>query len=237
MTTQDPLYTDPPKHGNLARRIISAAVLIPPVIGCVYVGGFLYTALVFLLCVICAYEWYSITLYTQTLPTRCLAKHWQIKGAFYIAVCGAALIELRQLPDGIFHCIFLAVTVWGTDIGAMAAGKIIGGKKLCPSISPNKTWAGLFGGMALSVLAAYMLQLYMYGSLFSVGMTLALAAAITIVAQSGDLFESRLKRVFGAKDSGAIIPGHGGALDRVDGLLPAALFYLIIALIAGTVSS
>jgi phosphatidate cytidylyltransferase len=124
--------------------------------------------------------------------------------------------------------VWLLLVVWTTDIGAYFAGRSIGGPKLAPRISPGKTWAGLVGGMAAAGLVGGLLT-----ALAGAGFWLAagLGALLAAVAQAGDLFESRLKRHAGVKDSGHLIPGHGGLLDRIDGLVFAApTFALVVAL-------
>jgi len=110
--------------------------------------------------------------------------------------------------------------VWSTDIGGYVAGRTIGGPKLAPRISPNKTWSGFAGAIVGAVIFGGLVAL-----LFGAEMPLlagAFAGVLAIVAQMGDLFESAIKRKFGVKDSGRLIPGHGGMLDRVDGLIAAA---------------
>lgn len=230
MTATNPLYTPPPSAGNLRKRIISAIILIPPILACVYIGGYIYIMLMCALLAVCAFEWFGITQHPLVLSSRLSTKQWQLVGALYLAACTSAIILLRDTDSGLFHCLFVAFTVWGTDIGAMFAGKAIGGPKLCPTVSPNKTWAGLLGGAFTSAMAAVGLFYAVDVPILSLPLSLALAISITVISQAGDLFESRLKRVFGVKDSGALIPGHGGALDRVDGLLPASLFYYIVIL-------
>jgi phosphatidate cytidylyltransferase len=126
----------------------------------------------------------------------------------------------------------MVAAVAATDIGAYAAGRALGGARLLPRVSPNKTWAGLFGGVTCAVLvggaAGILLGLPRLWPL-------ALAsAAVALVAQTGDLFESRVKRQFGVKDAGGIIPGHGGLLDRVDGHLAAALAVAGVTWIGGS---
>ncbi len=114
-------------------------------------------------------------------------------------------------------------TVVVSDAGAYYSGRLIGGKKIWPAVSPNKTWAGTLGGLALAM--AWSL---LYGGVWgaaSPGAWLALGAALNIAVQLGDFYESALKRAAGVKDSGALLPGHGGILDRIDGLLPATLVY------------
>jgi phosphatidate cytidylyltransferase len=116
---------------------------------------------------------------------------------------------------------YLLLTVWGADIGAFAAGKLIGGAKLVPSISPSKTWAGLFGGIVLASVMGYFTSLFLGARHPAVA--LILSAILACVAQLGDLFESYFKRRCGVKESGDLIPGHGGVLDRIDGLVFAAI--------------
>lgn len=142
-------------------------------------------------------------------------------GPLYVAVPCLAVLVLRR-DFGFVSTAWLFVMVWATDTGAYAFGKTIGGPKLAPRISPNKTWAGLAGGMicaaavgaaaaALGIVAdARILPLALFG------------AGLAVVAQVGDLFESAVKRCVGAKDSSRLIPGHGGVLDRVDGVMTAA---------------
>ena len=117
--------------------------------------------------------------------------------------------------------LYLLVTVWATDIGAYVAGRLIGGPKLAPVISPNKTWAGLLGGMLLAALCGYAFSLYRdAGTPWFAG---ACALPLALLAQIGDLVESAVKRKCNVKDSGHLIPGHGGVLDRIDGLVFAAM--------------
>jgi len=153
---------------------------------------------------------------------RRLRPGWVAAGVVYISVPVVALVWLRADPVGERLILWLMATVWATDIGAFFAGRLIGGPKLAPRISPNKTWAGLFGAMASAGLVGALADLLVPGA--PGGAALALAGALlAVVAQAGDLGESWVKRRFGAKDSSGLIPGHGGLLDRVDGLLAAAV--------------
>ncbi len=143
---------------------------------------------------------------------------WLGAGVVYAVAPAFALLLLRDQSDGTELTLWTLVLVWTTDIGAYFAGRAIGGTKLAPTISPNKTWAGLFGGMAaalvVGVALAWALRLPLrLGSL---------GALLAVIAQGGDLFESWLKRRAGVKDSGRLLPGHGGALDRLDGVVPVA---------------
>jgi phosphatidate cytidylyltransferase len=146
---------------------------------------------------------------------------WLLPGTVYIGLACLALLWLRAVPqDGRNLVFWLLAVVWATDSGAYFAGRAIGGPRLAPRISPNKTWAGLIGG-ALSAALVGVLAASLLGrdaTLLVVG-----GMVLAVVAQGGDLLESWCKRRFGVKDSSHIIPGHGGILDRVDGLLAVLL--------------
>ena len=139
-------------------------------------------------------------------------------GFLYIAAASIAIIFLREQGGAILMLWILAM-IWGTDIGAYFSGKTIGGPKLAPKFSPNKTWAGLIGGIATAMLVSTVFVMTTDLRAFII----ALAALLAVVAQLGDLFESWLKRKADVKDSSSLFPGHGGALDRLDGLLPVAI--------------
>jgi phosphatidate cytidylyltransferase len=148
-------------------------------------------------------------------------------GVPYVALPGLALVMIRQSPElGLTAVLWLFAVVWTADTMAYVFGRLIGGPKLAPAISPNKTWAGLggavFGGVAAAICAA------MIAGLGSLAMLALLGAVLAVLEQAGDLFESSVKRRFGVKDSGHIIPGHGGVLDRVDGLMFAAIAAALI---------
>jgi len=138
-------------------------------------------------------------------------------GAVYVGLPVLALLVLRDADQGLLLAFWAMALVWACDIGAYFAGRTIGGPKLMPQVSPNKTWAGLLGGVAGAGLFAAILTLW--------GLDWRLAAAtplLAVLAQAGDLYESWLKRRAGVKDSGHLLPGHGGVLDRLDGLVPVA---------------
>lgn len=154
---------------------------------------------------------------------------WTSLSVAYIAPAFLAFQWLRgQGDEGFWTVLWLMALVWATDVGAFFAGRLIGGPKLLPAVSPKKTWAGLFGGM----LAAAAIGLCAAALGGGAALRLALgSAALALVAQLGDLFESGLKRRFGAKDSSGLIPGHGGLLDRIDGLIAVSLVYGALGLI------
>ncbi|MGF1631112.1 MAG: phosphatidate cytidylyltransferase [Kiloniellaceae bacterium] len=152
---------------------------------------------------------------------------WIALGMLYIGAACLAFLWLRNVPaQGRDLVFWLLAVVWATDIGAYFAGRGIGGPKLAPAISPNKTWAGLAGGAFSAALVGVLAASFHIGDAILLvvgGMVLA------VIAQGGDLLESWCKRRFGVKDSGHIIPGHGGILDRVDGLLavlPIAFLFI-----------
>jgi len=161
------------------------------------------------------------------------APGWLAGGLVAIGVPCVAFVWLRDLPvGGRLVVLWLLAVVWATDIGAYAIGRWLGGPRLAPRISPNKTWAGLLGGMASAALVSALVARLGDGA----GMigAAAVGGGLAVVAQAGDLAESLVKRRFGVKDAGALIPGHGGLLDRVDGLLAAAP---VVALVIGVTGS
>lgn len=150
-------------------------------------------------------------------------------GLPYLGLTVVALLHLRQ--DGWQPVLWLLLVVWATDIGGYIFGRWIGGPKLAPRLSPKKTWAGLIGGAGLAAVAgaAAIAVLHRAGAAL---LAVPGAALLALLAQAGDLAESAIKRHYGVKDSGDLIPGHGGVLDRIDGLLAAApVFALFTALL------
>ena len=147
-------------------------------------------------------------------------------GIFYVGLPIFALLAMRGQPGGLILTLWAMALVWACDIGAYAAGRTIGGAKLAPRISPAKTWAGLGGGVMLATVLAAAMHV-------SLALPVRLVAAtplLAVLAQGGDLFESWLKRRAGVKDSGNILPGHGGVLDRIDGIVPVAPIAALIVL-------
>jgi phosphatidate cytidylyltransferase len=156
---------------------------------------------------------------------------WQLGGTFYLGAAVLAMMALRVLaPHGSMLVLGMLLAVWATDTGALIFGNLIGGPKLWPALSPNKTWAGFFGGLMTAaiiaaVYASALGQPIARGALFGAG--------ISVVASAGDMFESWAKRMFRIKDSGGLIPGHGGVLDRIDSTLLAAIALATLVLVAG----
>ena len=158
---------------------------------------------------------------------------WAVAGFLYAAAAQAASVVVRlDQEKGLAALILVLLVVWATDIGGYFAGRAIGGPKLWPRVSPKKTWAGAIGSFVASLLVAIGF------SASGLGKTLPLvilAAMLSIAAQLGDLFESAIKRRFGVKDSGHIIPGHGGVMDRLDGFVAAVVLAAIFGILRGGV--
>lgn len=141
---------------------------------------------------------------------------WHALGPVYVGLAAVALVLLRASPAGAYLMLGIFIAVWSADTGALLGGRLVGGPKLVPRVSPNKTWAGLVAGTLASGLAEAAFFAIL-GRSAAAGLILGLL--IALVGQAGDLFESWVKRRFRAKDSGSLIPGHGGILDRIDSLL------------------
>jgi len=164
----------------------------------------------------------------QTVACAERAYGWAALGIVYVAIPTIALITFRQAgADGVSIIIFVALIVWVTDIAAYFGGRSIGGPKLWPLVSPKKTWSGAVSGMAGAIIVALIFTVIAGAANWLAAVVLAIM--LSVAAQAGDLAESAFKRRFGVKDSGTIIPGHGGVLDRVDGLYVALALALLLA--------
>ena len=156
---------------------------------------------------------------------------WVASGLVYAAAALIATILVRRDADfGFIGLMFVLLVVWVTDIGGYFAGRGIGGPKLWPRVSPKKTWAGAIGGLVLALVIAAGFALLGFGRMVPL---LLLGAALSVVSQLGDLFESAVKRRFDVKDSSHIIPGHGGLLDRLDGFVAAIVVAALIGFTRG----
>ena len=201
---------------ELARRSLVGVLLITVALLAAALGGYAFAMLVALAACVMFYEWRRIV--------HGWGFGWQVAGFVYALVPALALLWIRERFEvggaalGLELLLWVFITTWSVDIGAYFAGRTIGGPRLAPAISPNKTWAGLLGGMVAAALFgglwAWLVQLP--------SILIVLAAPFAAAAQGGDLFESWLKRRGGVKDSGDFLPGHGGALDRLDGLVMVA---------------
>jgi phosphatidate cytidylyltransferase len=155
---------------------------------------------------------------------------WHGAGPLYLGLAMLALLLLRASPHGPWVIVGLFVAIWATDTGALIVGNLVGGPRLWPALSPNKTWAGTLGGIATGAVVEAVYIAILGGHAVPAAL---LGAAIAVVAVCGDLFESWVKRKFQRKDSGALIPGHGGVLDRIDSTLFAAPVLALIVIVFG----
>jgi phosphatidate cytidylyltransferase len=156
---------------------------------------------------------------------------WAPAGVIYAAALGIGLVVLRTAPDlGALAVVFVFAVVWATDTGAYFAGRFIGGPKLAPVVSPKKTWSGAIGGLVAALVAGLLVIAVTSEIAASLGVAIV-AIVLSVGSQVGDLFESWVKRHFGVKDASHLIPGHGGLMDRVDGLTFAAVLAVLIGLV------
>lgn len=161
---------------------------------------------------------------------------WVAGGIPYAGMLAIAPIVLRSdVEHGFVATMFLYGCVWATDILAYFVGRTVGGPKLMPTVSPKKTWSGSIGGIGAAVVVAIIVA-HFFGPARGVAL-IAVAIVLSVAAQTGDLFESALKRRFGAKDSGHLIPGHGGLMDRLDGFVVAAAVATLIGLCRGGIGA
>jgi phosphatidate cytidylyltransferase len=257
---------DAKRWKDLRKRALSAAVLGPAAVACIWMGAEAFTAMMALAVAILAWEWVhlcgrrtrvfpglAVPLVVMGAGALAVVDHvrWSLAllvagflatwagaramphtinqpagrlaaGVLYIGLAGIALIELRHDTEaGRANVLFLFLVVWASDIGAYMAGRAFGGPKLAPAISPNKTWSGALGGLAAAnaVALACALSFQPEARVLSV---MVVATVLGIASQAGDLLESAIKRHFKVKDTSSLIPGHGGLLDRLDGVLAAA---------------
>jgi phosphatidate cytidylyltransferase len=197
---------------ELAIRTFTGIVLIAAALLAAVEGGNILAVFVAAIATLMFYEWTRIV--------RGWGAAWYLGGFAYALLPALALLWIRERDaHGLELLIWAFILTWSTDIGAYFAGRRFGRRKLAPSISPNKTVEGLLGGVVAATLLG---GAWVLGT----GLGLALLAFppfLAVAAQLGDLFESGMKRRAGVKDSGTWLPGHGGVLDRLDGLVPVAV--------------
>jgi phosphatidate cytidylyltransferase len=223
-----PLAAASSRWSDLRLRVASAAVLLPVALYCLFAGGAPWLVLVLAATAALAWEWWRLwRLKPGAVPALTLLAGW-----LYVAVGAGSLHSLRSDPvAGLADVLFLLVVVWSSDIGAYVVGRLVGGPKLAPAISPGKTWSGAAGGLACAMLVGLLVS-----RAFAPGPAthaLVVAAGLSVASQLGDLLESALKRHFGVKDSSRLIPGHGGVFDRLDGVLAAAPMAQLLAMVLG----
>ena len=214
------------RWGDLGKRVLSALVLAPIALACVWVGGAAFAVIVAAVMLGLAVEWLGLCrrsrLGAAVSRSASPTSRWR----------ACALLWLRDDPvAGRADVLFLLLVVWAGDIGAYLVGRWVGGPRLAPHISPGKTWSGAVGGL-LAAVAAGLLAAHVLSDA-ATWRVVVVAAALGIVAQAGDLLESFVKRRLEVKDSGHLIPGHGGLFDRLDGVLAAAPVAALLALTLG----
>lgn len=228
-------------RSDLGIRTISGVAMMSIAIAAIWFGGYAFMALVILVGLGVYWEFSKLALgFADGVVARA---GWLAGGMIYVGLACFTLLMFSTPFFGMTPAIMLIAGVIGTDVGAYFAGRTFGGPKIAPRISPSKTWSGLFGGMVGAGLMMIAIQAFIYWgrvdardhsdiylaygwkSLAVTGMALA------AVAQAGDFFESWMKRRAGVKDSGRLIPGHGGLFDRTDGLIAVAFVASVIVVI------
>lgn len=214
---------------SLLKRVLSALILAPCFIFAIKFGGTPLQILLFIAFLISLYEWFFLSKNLEYFaPTMLL-------GLIYMAISFGSFLALREVYSTNVLIIFIGM-IWASDIGAYFVGKTLGGPKLIEEISPNKTWSGFGGALFFPALFA-VIWIWAFGfhDVFNhnpwyVLLPIAAVLGVTIgcVGQAGDLMVSFVKRLADVKDTGTLIPGHGGLLDRIDSMLLGAPVYLIL---------
>lgn len=212
------------KNSDLPVRVASAVVMVLVAGSALWFGGALWAAFASAVALGVYWEWWGLV--RRFVPGILGRAGWMLIGFVYIGLAALTLALMRLVPFSEPHLLLitLVLAVIGTDVGAYFTGRTFGGPKIAPKISPSKTWSGLAGGMLGAGLAIVMAT-YRFEGLSDFGWKLLLGAVVASIAQTGDFFESWMKRKAGVKDSGSLIPGHGGLFDRADGLL--AVFFAL----------
>lgn len=233
----------PPRKSDLGVRVASAVVMVAVAGTALWLGGAVWMAFVGIIAAGVLWEWRGLTRNFTNGPVLEIA--WMIAGVLYVGIAAGLLMVLRSEQFTLWVVATIVLAVIGTDVGAYFVGRTIGGPKIAPSISPSKTWSGLIGGVCGASLV-----LFLISTLHLTQRTEAvneadfythplldwktgpwIGSVVAIVAQAGDFLESWMKRRAGVKDSGKLLPGHGGLFDRVDGLL-AVLFVIGLIFLA-----
>jgi len=208
---------------ELLVRIISGLVMIGVALAAAFEGGDFFALLVAAVATAMFWEWWTLT--------RAWGPRWTAGGFVYALLPAISLLWIRERFPNANHAnpnllLWVFIVTWATDIGAYFVGRAIGRTKLAPLISPGKTVEGLIGGVIAAALLGGAWVIYLDLS----RVLLILAPLFALAAQGGDLFESWIKRRVGVKDSGHWLPGHGGLLDRLDGLVPVAVLTALVQL-------
>ena len=221
---------------DLLVRFVSAVAILGVTAIALWFGGWFWIGFVVLIAGLVLWEW---NLLVRGFGVSALSEvAWQFVGAAYVGAAALAMVQVRWNYDMWTVAIAFFAPIIAVDVGAYFAGRMIGGPKIAPSISPSKTWAGLFGGAVAAGLITVGIEVFDIGpttapgyTLSGVGLAALSALLIAVIAQSGDFFESWMKRRAGVKDSSSLIPGHGGVFDRLDGFVAVFFVLFMIAVV------
>ena len=254
MADGEPVITAPAmkrKNSDLGTRLISAIVMMAAAWAALWLGGWVWIGFVILLAGMVLWEWNNLV---RLFNISALAEVvWQFFGAVYVGGAAFAMILVRNGPQvapvggqtygftDLETLVGFVLPIVAVDVGAYFAGRAIGGPKIAPSISPSKTWAGYFGGAIAASGVTVTIELLDLGpaasspgySAYSLFGAVVAGFLIAALAQGGDFFESWMKRRAGVKDSSALIPGHGGFFDRLDGFIAVFFVLFLVALAPG----
>ncbi len=218
-------------RSDLGIRTLSGVVMMSIAVAAIWFGGYAFMALAIFVGLGVYWEFSKLVLgFTKNSTSRAA---WLLGGLVYVGLACFTLLLFSTPFFGKIVAIVLIAGVIGTDVGAYFAGRTFGGPKIAPKISPSKTWSGLVGGMfgaGLLMIAVQNVFHLNYTFMYSPLLTLIAGAALASIAQAGDFFQSWMKRRAGVKDSGRLIPGHGGLFDRTDGLIAVAFVMGVISI-------
>ena len=239
-----------PKAGvsDLPVRLASGIVMLVLAGGALWLGTWFWTAFVTLIAIGVVWEWNKLI---ERFGMGGLGETmWFFAGVLYVGGAALAMVIVRNgltdfFPDSpiggsgpLGVLVVFILPIIAVDVGAYFTGRAIGGPKIAPKISPAKTWSGLAGGALLASLVGIVVELVDFGpaaapgtSPLALGMAVVTGVLIAVIAQAGDFFESWMKRRAGVKDSGSLIPGHGGLFDRLDGFIAVFFMLFVIAFV------
>ncbi|MBL1420322.1 MAG: phosphatidate cytidylyltransferase [Alphaproteobacteria bacterium] len=215
---------------DLKTRLISAVILAIAAFLCIYFGSIFMLLMVSAFCYVGMKEWMDLPKRRNYSTTT--KRKWFGFGLLYAGWACLSILLIRYSDEfGYAATIWLITITIGTDIGAYFAGRFIGGAKVAPSISPNKSWAGVGGGILGSIILS---SFFLYFTAVPLNSSIIkLVVIFSLISQCGDFFESYIKRRFSVKDTGSFMPGHGGILDRMDGQIFLLIAAAIFAFFAG----
>ncbi|MDJ1257842.1 MAG: phosphatidate cytidylyltransferase [Candidatus Midichloria sp.] len=225
---------------DILKRSLSTLILLPLFLFALYEGGLLYSILIIGLGSIVIYEWFSIVYKANIIKPRQKYK-WYVLGIIYGFLAIISMLFLRNQPSielafDYKLLLWICIIIWTTDIAAYFVGITVGGPKILPKVSPSKTWSGFCGALVFSVLSHEVAIRTVVNELFNPKINILVAWSVVIltslIAQVGDFAESAFKRHFQVKDSSHIIPGHGGVMDRMDGLIMVCIIWFIVFILS-----